>query len=160
MGFETLGIQFLGNNGLQKTKPRTKKGRRKRRVARLVQGYLERKRRELLVSHFSDIERILPHNKGVYALYKDDRLYYIGIARRNLAGRIRSHTKDKHHHNWNRFSLYVCKSLKTIAALEKLFLRIAKPPGNGQIGRLRSPNLTEELRRTLQMTTEDEIRSF
>jgi len=58
------------------------------------------------------------------------------------------------------FSLYVYKSVKTIAALEKLFPRIAKPPGNGQIGRLRSPDLTNDLRQRLQHGMENEIRTY
>jgi hypothetical protein len=57
-------------------------------------------------------------------------------------------------------SLYVCKSLKTIAALEKLFLRIAKPPGNGQIGRMRSPDLTDELRQRIEYGMEKEIMTY
>ena len=137
-----------------------KRGRRKRRAARLVQGYLERKRRRLLDSRFEELESVLPHQRGVYALYKGDRLYYIGIARRNLAGRIRHHTNDKHAKRWDKFSLYVCKSVKTIAALEKLFLRIAKPPGNGQIGRLRSPDLTDDLRQRIQYGMEKEITTY
>jgi len=127
-----------------------RKGRRRRHVARLIQGYLERKRVNVLSDHFKEINNILPHHKGVYALYDHDKLYYVGIARRNLARRILGHTRDRHRNKWNRFSLYVCKSVKTIAALEKLFLRIAKPPGNGQIGRLRSRNLKHDLEKELR----------
>jgi hypothetical protein len=76
-----------------------------------------------------------------------------------LVGRLRNHLNDKHRHKWDSFSLYVCKSVKTIAALEKLFLRIAKPPGNGQIGRLKSPNLTEDLRRTLYAAADEGLLS-
>jgi len=133
--------------------------RRRGRQARLVQGYLERKRRKLIDSRFALIEQVLPHNKGVYALYKGDNLYYLGIAKHNLVGRVRNHLGDKHRHKWDNFSLYVCKSVKTIAALEKLFLRIAKPPGNGQIGRLKSPNLTDDLRRTLHSVSDEELLS-
>lgn len=121
---------------------------------------MERKRRRLLDSRFDELEGVLPHQRGVYALYRGDRLYFIGIARRNLAGRIRHHTRDKHAKKWDKFSLYVCKSVKIIAALEKLFLRIAKPPGNGQIGRLRSPDLTDDLRQRMQHGMEKEIRSY
>jgi hypothetical protein len=136
-------------------------GRKRRpgRQARLVQGYLERKRKQLLYTHCAEIQQILPHNKGVYALYKGNNLYYLGIAKHNLVGRVRNHLVDKHHHKWDNFSLYVCKSVKTIAALEKLFLRVAKPPGNGQIGRLKSPNLTDDLRRTLHAVTDEELMS-
>ena len=145
---------------LSKNDPKPVRHKRRRgRQARLVQGYLERKRGKLLDSRYPMIEQILPHNKGVYALYKGDNLYYLGIAKHNLVGRVRNHLVDKHRNKWDNFSLYVCKSVKTIAALEKLFLRIAKPPGNGQIGRLKSPNLTDDLRRTLHADTDKELLS-
>jgi hypothetical protein len=56
--------------------------------------------------------------------------------------------------------LYVCKSVKTIATLEKLFLRITKPPGNGQIGRLKVPDLTDDLRQGIKRGTESIIKSY
>lgn len=121
---------------------------------------MEPNRRRLVDSRFEEVHSVLLHHRGVYALDKGDWLYYIGIAGRNLAGRIRHHTRDKHAKKWGKFSLYICKSVKTIAALEKLFLRIAKPPGNGQIGRLRSPDLTDDLRQRIQYGMEREIRTY
>lgn len=136
----------MNNRGEGKSK--RKRGRRRGRKAPTVKGYLERKPRGLLEAQYSEIEGVLPHNRGVYALYNDDKLYYIGIAR-HLTGRVWSHTKNKHAKKWNIFSLYSCKSLDQIKMLEALFLRITKPPGNGQVPSLSAGavDLTKELRK-------------
>ena len=130
-----------------KSPSRGKRGRRRGRKAPTVQGYLERKPRELLESQYEEILSALPHNRGVYALYKGERLYYIGIAR-HLTGRVWTHTKNQHAKKWDIFSLYSCKSLDQIKMLEALFLRITKPPGNGQVPSLSAGavDLTRELR--------------
>jgi len=130
-----------------KTEPKPEKKtskRRRRRTAKIIEGYLERKRRTLLEKHYGDLKEILPHHRGIYALYRGDRLYYIGIAQ-NVAGRLRGHLKDKHSRKWDYFSVYACRSLQTIRTLEKLFLRIARPEGNSQRGRVGGINLTEHL---------------
>jgi len=126
------------------SKPEKPSKRRRGRTAKIIEGYLERKRRILLEKHYTDLKDILPHHRGIYALYRGDKLYYIGIAR-NVAGRLRGHLKDRHSRKWDYFSLYVCRSLQTIRTLEKLFLRIARPQGNSQRGRVGGINLTERL---------------
>ena len=40
---------------------------------------------------------------GVYALYKGASLYYVGLAK-NLRSRLHHHLRDRHAHEWNRFS--------------------------------------------------------
>ena len=126
------------------SKPEKPPKRRRGRTAKIIEGYLERKRRILLEKHYTDLKDILPHHRGIYALYRGDKLYYIGIAR-NVAGRLRGHLKDRHSRKWDYFSLYICRSLQTIRTLEKLFLRIARPQGNSQRGRVGGINLTERL---------------
>ena len=127
--------------------PKKRRGRKSTRRARIVQGYLERKPRKLLESQYEVIESLLPHRSGVYSLYDRGELYYIGIAR-NLMTRLWHHTKDKHARKWDAFSLYASKSWKQIGTHEALFLRIAKPPGNGQVPSLGggAEDLTGELR--------------
>ena len=132
--------------------------RRRGRTARIIEGYLERKRRALLEKHYGDLKEILPHHRGIYALYRGDRLYYIGIAQ-NVAGRLRGHLKDKHSRKWDYFSLYACRSLQTIRTLEKLFLRIARPEGNSQRGRVGGTNLTERLSNNLHLKQDKLLQS-
>jgi len=135
----------LGQEPPGKKRRAKKRGRKSTRAAKLVDGYLERKPRKLLESQFEEIEGVLPYQRGVYALYDHGELYYVGIARTRLAGRVRHHTRDKHSKKWNAFSIYACKSTQAIEALEQLFLRIARPSGNSQIRSLRSPDLTRKL---------------
>jgi hypothetical protein len=101
----------------------------------LVLGYLER----IASSAFSEFPQQitdLVHGKhGVYALYKGDRLYYVGLAT-NLRNRIRQHLKDKHAGKWNRFSLYLVRKVEHIKELESMILRIADPTGNSTRGGL------------------------
>lgn len=106
-----------------------------KRTRALVLGYLER----LASSAFDDYPqqiRELVHGKhGVYALYKGDRLYYVGLAT-NLRNRVKHHLIDKLAGKWNRFSLYLVRKVEHIKELESLVLRIATPKGNTSGGRL------------------------
>ena len=59
---------------------------------------------------------------GVYALYKQDRLYYVGLAS-NLMGRVNNHLRDRHKGKWDRFSVYLTTTAAHIRPLEALVLR-------------------------------------
>ncbi|GBC68348.1 hypothetical protein HRbin01_00027 [archaeon HR01] len=125
----------------------------KRRVkARLVIYYLEKRGRELLEKYWRDIDETIGRTKiGVYALYaKSGNIYYLGVARKNIVKKLLHHLNDRHKNKWYSFSLYVCKSLKQISALETLFLRLSRPKGNKIAGRFKgSIDLANELRRSL-----------
>src|SRR3989338_4124118 len=80
--------------------------------------------------------------KGIYILYKGDEVYYIGLSKRSLRGRIRKHaTKYGHKGNWNKFSFYqIGKTnyIKDIESLiESLLLRIFRQKGNRVAGRFK-----------------------
>lgn len=89
-------------------------------------------------------ERIKGH-AGVYALYKNDRLYYVGLAS-NMMRRVNQHLKDRHAGKWDRFSVYLTTTSEHIRPLEALVLRIVRPAGNRVHGRLRG---AEDLFRAL-----------
>lgn len=72
---------------------------------------------------------------GVYALYKDERLYYVGLAT-NLMNRVKHHLKDRHTGKWNRFSVYLTTIGDHTKPIESLLLRIVNPVGNRVRGRL------------------------
>lgn len=116
----------------------------------LVLGYIER----IAKSAFSDFPRPitdLAHGKhGVYALYKDDHLYYVGLAT-NLRNRIKHHLSDKHAEKWNRFSLFLVRHVEHIRELESIILRIADPKGNTAGGRLPgAENLCGQLQKAIR----------
>ncbi len=120
--------------------------KRKHKSRTLVLGYLER----ISSKAFSDFSRQLTElvgkEHGVYALYKGNRLYYVGLAS-NLRGRINHHLRDRHAGKWDHFSLYLVRKADHIKELESLILRIAYPKGNKTRGRLKQ---AENLRATLQ----------
>ena len=71
---------------------------------------------------------------GVYALYKRDKLYYVGLAK-NLRNRLNHHLKDKHRGKWDRFSVYLTIGDSHLKELESLVLRVVRPSGNTQRGK-------------------------
>lgn len=97
------------------------------------------------------IARMIRGHAGIYALYKGDRLYYVGLAT-NLMGRVKQHLKDRHARRWDKFSVYLASSNDHIKPLESLLLRIALPPGNRVKGRL--PGAVDK-RSTLQKAMRD-----
>ena len=97
-----------------------------------------------------EITDLVVSQHGVYALYKDTRLYYVGLAG-DLRRRVKQHLKDKHRGQWNRFSLYLVRKVGHIKEIESLLLRIAHPTGNKQGGRLRkATNLQKQLRKLME----------
>lgn len=81
------------------------------------------------------ISKYTKGKSGIYALYKDDSLYYVGLAK-SLRGRIKHHTKDNHARKWNKFSFFVIRRVKYLKDVETLILQISKPGGNSVKGRL------------------------
>jgi hypothetical protein len=74
--------------------------------------------------------------QGVYVLYKGNKIYYIGLSKRNLKGRLKRHyLKNRHKGNWTNFSFYQIGRSKFIKDVESLLLRICNPPGNRVSGR-------------------------
>lgn len=123
----------------------------------LVGGFLERISVKAFEKYHHEITNLVQMQHGVYALYKNDRLYYVGLAV-NLRRRIKQHLRDKHAGRWNRFSLYLVRKVNHIKEIESLLLRIADPTGNKQGGRLRqATNLERQLRQMMQKRQRAEL---
>jgi len=93
--------------------------------------------------------------RGIYVLYSKGRVYYIGLSKRSLRGRLRRHAlRDRHKGKWNSFSFYRIGKTKYIKDVESLLLRIFRPPGNRVVGKFgRKYNLAKRPR-TLMRTKE------
>ena len=78
-----------------------------------------------------------PKGRGIYALYDNHGLYYVGLTKRSLASRIRRHTSDRHKGKWKRFSWYQIPNLKYSKDMETAILRIINPKGNRVKGKIR-----------------------
>lgn len=98
----------------------------------LVKGYLPPISRKLLeVSFFKkEIKEMLKANAGLYVLYKDDDLYYVGITIRDLFWRLYDHTKDKHKNKWNKFSVFIIGRGRYLKDIEAIAQLISNPPAN------------------------------
>lgn len=117
------------------------------RAQGLFTKYLERVSGKLLEDQYRQIiAGFIKGHAGVYALYKGERLYYVGLAS-NLMNRVKHHLKDRHAKRWDRFSVYLASRDEHVKPLESLLLRIALPKGNRVKGRLSS---AVDLRRSLQ----------
>jgi hypothetical protein len=101
---------------------------RKRRPS-LVCQYLENISRDALEKYQDVIREYARHRQGIYALYRRNRLYYVGLAK-DLRWRLRAHLSDHHGQSWDRFSLYFTIGDEHLKELESLVLRIVRPKGN------------------------------
>jgi len=123
-----------------------------RRRAQLVCQHLENVSRRF-VEEYPDVFRALVrgrHRHGVYALYRGQRLCYVGLAT-NLRGRLKQHLRDRHAQTWDRFSLYLTVGDRHLREIESLLLRISKPTGNVQTSTFaKSENLLLSVRRQIK----------
>ncbi len=123
---------------------------------RLVTQHLEGVSWLLLQDYPLLINDMIKRRAGVYALYKQDQLYYVGLAN-NLMGRLKSHLRDRHHGLWDRFSVYLTLRDDHIRELESLLLRIVSPQGNKQQGKfVKSQNLHPLLNKLVDEKLKDQ----
>jgi hypothetical protein len=104
------------------------------RQSPLVCQHLENISRQALEKYQQIIRQYVRRRHGVYALYRREKLYYVGLAS-NLRSRLAHHLKDRHANSWDRFSVYLTIGDSHLRELESLLLRIAKTKGNKQKGR-------------------------
>lgn len=128
-----------------------------RRRTQLVCQQLEGISREALDKYQSIIRAYTRKRNGVYALYKGDKLYYVGLAI-DLRRRLKQHLKDRHVDAWDRFSVYITIGDHHIKELESLLLRITRPAGNKQIGKFaKCENLVRRFTRDIKTQQREEI---
>ena len=126
----------------------------------LISGYLERISSEVFDDYHGEITQLVGKKHGVYALYKKDKLYYVGLAR-NLRRRVKQHLKDRHAKKWDRFSLYLIHDIAYLKEIEALILHIAEPKGNVQKGRLgKSNNFRKTLYRLVTERTKQRVQKL
>jgi hypothetical protein len=117
------------------------------RSDQILEGYLERVSGTIMDEYRDLLRSMIRRRSGVYALYKGERLYYVGLAT-NLMGRINGHLRDRHKGRWSRFSVYLTarSDQPHVRELEALLLRIAVPNGNRVSGRIgHAQNLSRSL---------------
>jgi predicted GIY-YIG superfamily endonuclease len=115
--------------------------------SQLVCQHLESISRKALEEHQDIIRQYVRDRQGVYALYRRNKLHYVGLAT-NLRNRLKHHLRDRHGQSWDRFSIYLTIGDRHLRELEALILRTVKPAGNKQKGKFaRSQDLRPQFRR-------------
>lgn len=127
------------------------------------------KRTPLVVEHLEGISRAATSRfpglvtefargkSGVYALYKGNSLYYVGLAK-NLRSRLHHHLRDRHAEEWNRFSIYLTQGDEHLKELESLVLRILMPKGNRVTGKfMESRDLFKLFKQKVQLMQRREL---
>ena len=128
-----------------------------KRPTSLVCQYLEHVSWKLLQDYQEVIRRYIRQRHGVYALYRKDKLYYVGLAN-NLRGRLKQHLRDRHGGLWDRFSIYLTIGDRHIRELESLLLRIVRPAGNKQVGRFgRAESLRKQFANEIRQQERDRL---
>jgi hypothetical protein len=126
----------------------------------IVTGYLEKVSSTIFDRYRKVITDMTMGEQGLYALYRKNKLYYLGLAS-NLRNRINHHLKDRHKGKWTHFSLYIIRHPDHIKELESLLLRIAYPAGNNITGKLkRSANFLPILKKKTKEAALEEWQSI
>lgn len=137
--------------------------RRKRKGERpryLVSEYMEQVSSDLFSKFPKELPALVRGRHGVYALYKEQELYYVGLAR-DLGKRLSQHMRDHHKEMWSRFSLYLFSSTDHLREVEALILRIATPEGNASPGHLvHAHDLAAELEARVEAAQEKQRRQL
>ena len=136
------------------------KKQKTRKSRPIVIGHLEKISSGVFERYPEQITGLTEGTQGVYALYRRQKLYYIGLAS-DLKRRIKWHLKDKHKGKWDRFSLYIIRKTDHIREVESVVVRIAEPRGNKQRGRLSgSKNLVRKLDAAIKERQKEERRGM
>lgn len=126
------------------------------RRQQLVCQQLENASSDVLEKYPDVISHYMRRRNGVYALYRRERLYYVGLAT-NLRSRLKQHLRDRHRGLWDRFSVYLTIGSHHIREMESLLLRILRPVGNKQNGRfVRCEDLAKRLSREIEAIEREE----
>lgn len=132
----------------------------KKQVDNLVCQYLENISREALEKHQNIIKNYVRKRHGVYALYRKNKLYYVGLAS-NLRNRLRHHLRDRHAGAWDSFSVYFTVGGQHLHELETLLLRIIDRKGNRTRGKFgKAEDLQRKLRNDLKKTLSNELENI
>lgn len=105
----------------------------------LVKGFIPPISRSFLELDFfrKEIKEMLKGNSGLYVLYDNGELYYVGITSKDLFWRLYHHTRDKHKNKWNKFSVFIIARGRYLKDIETMAHLISNPPANLWKGRFK-----------------------
>src|SRR3990167_6100437 len=141
-------------------KPRQQRKSKQRQTRPLVINRLENVSKDVFKQYYPLITELVGDSPGIYALYDDRDLYYVGKST-ELRKRVKQHLKDRHLASWTHFSLYLARREDHIHEIESLLVRIANPKGNRVIPRGKSTGvLVKQLKKLIQERQRLELASL
>jgi hypothetical protein len=95
----------------------------------LITDRVEGISKDVFKRYFSEITSLIGSSPGIYALYDEDQLYYVGKST-DLKKRVKQHLRDRHYASWTHFSWFLIRKVDHINEIESLLIRISNPKGN------------------------------
>ncbi|KKU14698.1 MAG: Excinuclease ABC C subunit domain protein [Parcubacteria group bacterium GW2011_GWB1_45_9] len=126
--------------------------KRKSLKGALIKGMSRNLPSEILIDPVfkKKLEALMRGYAGIYALYKSEKLYYVGLTG-NLHGRIKWHLKDRHSGKWNHFKIFRIQKVQYLKDIETLIHHIAETRGNRVKGQVpRNSDFNHVLREVLR----------
>lgn len=117
----------------------------------LIKGMTRHLPSEILASPIFSrkLKELMRGYAGIYALYRDDKPYYIGLTT-NLFGRVNRHLRDRHKGKWDHFLIFRIKKVDYLKDIETLITQLMPWPGNRVRGKVpRDGELNRILRQIL-----------
>ncbi len=114
-----------------------KRSKKKSTKGALIKGMSKRLPSEILDNPVfkKRLREIMKGYAGIYALYRKNGLYYVGLTR-DLFGRISWHQKDRHAGKWDRFVIFRIKRTDYLKDIETLVTHLVDLPGSRQKGKV------------------------
>jgi predicted GIY-YIG superfamily endonuclease len=75
------------------------------------------------------LEDIMRGYAGIYALYRKNKIYYIGLTK-NLLRRINNHLKDRLKGKWDSFTIFRIHRVRYLKDIETLIQQLVSAPEN------------------------------
>ena len=123
----------------------------------IITEKLERISKKIFQKYERTISSYIKKRHGVYALYDDKELYYVGRAS-DLEMRVKNHCKSESSSLWTHFSIYFTKKESYVKDIELIVISIAQPIGNKQRPKLKQQTkLKRLLKESIKMEHELEL---
>ena len=140
-------------------KRKSKKKLKKPKKGKLISEKLEGIPADSLQILSKDMKELLGKKPGIYALYNNKKLFYVGMAG-NLHSRLKSHLRAKRSRKWNKISIFVIKRTQYLKDVELAVVNISKPSGNRQQSKIPKNNYLRKKYKEIVQKHRKQIRSL
>lgn len=131
------GKKMNKQNDKEVRKRTFKKSKKKTTKGALIKGMSKKLPSEIIENPVfkKRIKEIMKGYSGIYALYRKDKLYYVGLTT-DLFRRINWHLKDRHAGKWDSFVIFRIKRVDYLRDIETLVTHLVRVPGARVKGRV------------------------